>query len=339
MASFDYETECPQCGATVPLSAGDDAGLGVCPVCRARFRVVAEVESETDGTAAAPGSPAAGVFELSLSEADQMAPALVCLANEQKVNPLAVGALLEQFLGLEQREARRHVVMSNGLLADGISLDTARRLGDALAAQGIDAFVLPVDRLPASGGEVRIVRVHGADEQALAVEVDLQGSIKTVSWPKLAAGMCVKARFGAEVKYEPQQGAGRMHFVGVGHVGMVGYADQPTTYKRKTVEPEIEVALALRDASGRAYTVGFRESQVRFSYLGDRVQPGRGPNLATLLGDIMRWAPHAFFPAGFRAVAAGKRGRVTKLVGKVERDNYVRWAIACAAARGLFSAA
>jgi hypothetical protein len=274
---------------------------------------------------------------MDLSEADQMSPSLVCLANEQKVNPLAVGSLLEAFTGLETREARRRVVTGSGLLADGVSLDTARRLVDALAAQGVDAFALPANRFPKVAGQVRIVRVQGADEEALAVQVDRDGTIKTVSWPRVAAGICLKAKFGGEVTYEAQHHQGRAVAMPVGGVAMAAYSVPYTTYKRKTLEAELEVSLVLRDAAGRAFMMGFRESQVRFAYLGDRVHPSREQNLAELLGDILRWAPHAFFPAGFRAVASGKRMRVTQLVGSMERENYVRWTIACAAARGLFA--
>jgi hypothetical protein len=343
MTPFEYEAECPECGASVPMGAGDDAGIGICPVCGARFRASDEPEEDAPGDdAGAEGDQAAEVWltaggaGLALSEAHQMAPSLVCLANEQKVNPLAVGSLLEAFTGLETRESRRRVVTGNGLLADGLGLDTARRLVDALAAQNIDAFALPVDRFPQVAGRVKIVRVHGADEEALAVQVDREGTIKTVSWPRVAAGMCVKAKFGGEVTYEPQDDRTGFHAAPGARAGMAGYATPFTAYKRKTVEPEIEVSLVLRDAAGRAFMMDFRESQVRFAYLGDRVHPGREQNLAELLGDILRWAPHAFFAAGFRAVASGKRMRVTKLVGSMERDNYVRWTIACAAARGLF---
>jgi hypothetical protein len=201
----------------------------------------------------------------------------------------------------------------------------------------VDAFALPLEWLPEAGGSVRVARIHGADEETLAVEVDLRGTVKTVSWRRLAAGMCMKPRFGGDVKYEREQAPGSVHVVAVGGVGMAAHTSSSTRYKRKTLEPEIEVSLVLRDAAGKAFMMDFRESQVRFGYLGDRAHPSTEQNLAELLGDILRWAPRAFFPAGFRAVAAGKRGRVTRPVGSMERSNYVRWTIACAAARGLFA--
>ncbi len=68
------------------------------------------------------------------------------------------------------------------------------------------------------------------------------------------------------------------------------------------------------------------------------MQPGHEQNFELFLNDMLRWGGRAFFTEGFSAAARGDRLRVTKVVGKADYANYVRWALCCAVARGSFSA-
>jgi hypothetical protein len=109
-----------------------------------------------------------------------------------------------------------------------------------------------------------------------------------------------------------------------------------TVHRPRETEPEILVTLVLSGAGGKADSLVFAERQVRYAYLEERLQPSHERNFATFLGDLLKWAPDAFFPASFRAVAAGRRMQVVKVVGRLDYGNYVRWAMCCAAARGHF---
>jgi hypothetical protein len=61
-------------------------------------------------------------------------------------------------------------------------------------------------------------------------------------------------------------------------------------------------------------------------------------NFVLFLNDVLRWGVRAFFTTSFRAAARGDRMHVTKVVGKVDYANYVRWVLCCTAARGRFGA-
>ncbi len=72
---------------------------------------------------------------------------------------------------------------------------------------------------------------------------------------------------------------------------------------------------------------------VRYAYLGDRILEGHDPNFALFLTDVGRHARGAYFPSSYIQVAAGHTVAVREITGRVEYDNYLRWAICCAVAQ------
>ncbi len=331
MAGDEYEVECPYCGATFPM-AGEEGGPVNCPVCRGAITV--EAAAGPDDDAADRGPPAcepagAAPLALALTDADQEAPAYVCLAREEKVNPITLGALFERYTGLSRLEARRHVVRSLGLLLEDVSLQTAGGVVDALREENCEAFAVPAAAVPDVARELSLVRIYGADERALRIQTDPEGSIRSVRWSTIVAGICTLCEL------ERRTVAERIPDDSGGYVGGADMAPTPWMRQRQ-VEPVLRVTLVLRDKVGHAYLLSFTEDQVRYGYLGERIQASREQNLELLLRDVARWAPHAFYPAGYRAAAEGLRPRVTKLMGTPDEERYLRWTLCCAAARGLF---
>jgi ribosomal protein S27E len=351
MDSFDVQVECPHCGAEFAVARIRAGREESCPVCSGTVRVPAAGV----GGAAAAGSAGAGpgtgespaeaspqapaesaVAERVAFEApavNEWARALVCCAAEQKVNPLAAGAIVARHTGLSLSDARRQVVRGMGLLADGISMGVARQMVEELHAKGIEAFTVPVAWVPATVEERPMFRVYGADAEALRLQTDAHGASESVPWERLAAGLCTRAAFAElgeaelEVVEEPYSAGG----------GVIAHH----VYRRKEHQPEpaARVTLVLAEGPAKASLLSFSERQVRYAYLEERLQPGHEQNFKLFLNDVLRWGGDAFFAASFRAAARGDRMHVTKVVGKVDYAHYVRWALCCAAARGKFGAA
>lgn len=292
MAKLDDQVECPYCGALFMVPPGGAAGERTCPVCRASVAIPAREPSGTAPERAReePWEPAAPAG----FGADESAPALVCCVREEKVNVFDAGPFVEEFKGLTARKARRRIVQGKGILLEDVSLAVARTVVEGLGARGIEAFALPAAAVPAVERALSFVGVYGADERALHIQTDAQGTVESVPWAKLVAGTCVRPAL------------------------------------------EAKVVLVLRGRAGRPYLLPFAEGQVRYAYLEERMLPSQEQNLSLLLGDVLDWCGEAFFPAGFRAAARGDMASATKVLGKVEYDNYLRWTICCAVARGLF---
>ncbi len=336
MAGDEYEVECPYCGATFPM-AGEDGGLVNCPVCRGAITVEPAAGPGEDAADREPPAyePAdAAPLALALTDADQEAPAYVCLAREEKVNPITLGALFERYTGLSRLEARRYVVRSLGLLLEDVSLQTAGGIVEALREEDCEAFAVPAAAVPDVARELSLVRIYGVDERALRIQTDPEGSIRSVRWSTIAAGICTLCELERRTVTERIPDATGGHVVSA----VIGGAYMAPTHRmrRRQVEPVLRVTLVLRDKVGRAYLLPFTGDQVRYAYLGERMQASREQNLELMLQDVARRAPNAFWPAGYRAAAEGKRTRVTKLIGTVDEERYLRWALCCAAARGLF---
>ncbi len=334
MAKLDDQVECPYCGAVFEVPQGGAAGERTCPVCRASVAISAQEPSGTAPERALeePWEPAAPAG----FGADESAPALVCCVREEKVNVFDAGPLVEEFSGLTARDARRRVVQGKGILLEDVSLAVARTVVEGLGARGIQAFALPAAAVPAVERALSLVRVYGADERALHIQTDAQGTVESVPWAKLVAGTCVRPASlrAAGMELEAADTSVPVVTAGLGF-GLL----RRRRYRRKPRRPALEakVVLVLRGRAGRAYLLPFAEGQVRYAYLGERMLPSQEQNLSLLLGDVLDWCGEAFFPAGFRAAARGDMASATKVLGKVEYDNYLRWTICCAVVRGLFS--
>lgn len=350
MTKFDYEVECPHCGATFQVARIRAGRQEACPVCRGAVDVVEAGTAEAQAEPApAPVQEAAGEEYLPAPErgapqeaaapevipADAPGPAMVCCAREEKLNPMKIGPLVAAFSGLGNGDARRKVVKSMGLLMDGMAMDTARGMVAALEEEGVEAFAVPAAWVP-DPEELSFVRVYGADAGALRIQTDDQGSVKSVPWQAVAAGLCVRAAFGPlKTELRAVDTYSYVPVVGVG-TGVAAIPQRSFRMERRQEEPKVRVVLILRHSRRGAQALAFTEEQVRYAYLGERMKHNRAQNLVLFLNDVLNWAGHAFFPAGFRAAAEGRRARITRVLGKVDYDNYVRWTLCCAAARGLF---
>ena len=336
MAGDEYEVECPHCGAVFAM-AGAGATSVTCPVCKGAVAVDAAGAGPHDGPAVrelaqAPGEQ--GPVPLDAAGIGREAPAYVCMTREEKASPITLGALFERYTGLGRLEARRYVVRSHGLLLEDVAFATAETAVAALREENCDAFAVPAEAVPDVRRELSIVRIYGADERALRIQTDRHGSIRSVRWTTVAAAMCTLRELERRTVTEriPESTG---DYIGVSGIGGL-YAGPSHRTRRRQVEPVLRVTLVLRDKVGHAYLLSFTEDQVRYGYLGERIQMSREQNLELLLEDVARWAPHAFYPAGYRAAAGGVRPRVTKLMGTPDEERYLRWTLCCAAARGLF---
>jgi hypothetical protein len=333
MGDFDYDVECPYCGAVFSVPRIRAGRQEQCPVCRATVLVADEPRSGEEAVEEEPGFPDEEMTRPGAPVPDDAGRVCVCCAREQKVNPIAIGPLLATFTGVDEAEGRRRVVRSGGLLAEGLQADTARNLLAALAEEGVEAFAVPTSWLP-EPHQLRMTRVYGADPEALRIQTDVQGTVKAVPWSRLAVGLCVQTQPAVvsttELRMEETFSPAGMG--GLAPSGQLVYRARPA----ESLEPVVTLVLA---GKGRvAYMLVFGEEQVRYAYLAERVRPGRAQNLSLLLGDLLRWGRRAFFPATFRAAAEGKPLRVRKVRTNLAMSNYLRWALCCAVSRGLFRA-
>ncbi|MFO7958586.1 MAG: hypothetical protein R6X33_15965 [Candidatus Brocadiia bacterium] len=344
MSSFDYEVECPECGAAFAVPRIRIGREESCPVCRATVRVSAPGEAATTVSA---GRDAEEIIEPDRPRGRTAGPArslvsphgrgrcLVCVRKEQKINPIDAGPIVETFTRMPRIEARMQVHQGMGILAEGVSADTGHNMARELQEKDIEACVVPETVLERMGRELPLVRIYDADASALHVQVDDDGALKAVPWGSVITGVCVEEQAGGrtsrlEVRDQPG-------FVGT-RMGMGMYRTRYSGVRltSESHKPELRVTLVLlRQTTGELYLLSFGEEQVRYAYLGDRLQASRRQNLGLVIGDIMKFAEGAFFPASFQEAASGKIHRARKVSCRVEAQNCVRWAVCCAAARGL----
>ncbi|MCK4283346.1 MAG: hypothetical protein KAX44_03430 [Candidatus Brocadiae bacterium] len=337
MVDFDLQVECPFCGAAFKVPRIRSGREERCPVCRATVAVpeagtgreVEAVEVET-----APGGTVAAVEPTppDLAGLGGGVAALVCSAREQRINPLDAGPVIAAFTGKTPLDARRQVMRGMGILAEGLRLDSAREMVEVLERKGVEAFAMPAELVPAVERKLPLVCIYGADERALHVQPDREGTVRSVPWETVAAGICTQ--------HELAGRAGRQHEARekytVGSIGMARIRIRSARPRPREERPEVQMTLALSDRAGRAYALAFTEHQVRYGYLEERLKPSGRQNLVLLLADVLKWAGRGFFPGRFRAAAEGRLAGIPKVVGKLDRNSYLRWAMCCAAARGLF---
>ncbi len=342
MVDFDLDVECPSCGAVfkVPrIRSGRDES---CPVCRATVAVPeagTAQEAETIEVEIAPGATAAAAATAAaveptppdLAGLDGGVAALVCCVREQRINPLEAGPVVTAFTGQTTADARRQVARGMGILAEGLRLDSAREMVEVLDRKGVEAFAMPAELVPAVERELPLVCIYGADERALHVQADQVGTVRSVPWETVAAGICTQPEFAQRAGQQP--GTAQEY---TGSTGMVSIRIREGRPKPRPEKPEVQMTLALSDSAGRAYALAFTEHQVRYGYLEERLKPSGRQNLVLFLADVLKWAGWGFFPGRFRAAAEGRLVAIPKVVGKLDRNNYLRWAMCCAAAQGLF---
>jgi hypothetical protein len=144
------------------------------------------------------------------------------------------------------------------------------------------------------------------------------------------AGVCTKERFGTRrtVQYDTEYG------IAGGGPGGMPVAIPHYSRHVKVEEPPLTLSLVLRDNHGRLHVMAVTARQVRYAYLGQRITNSHDLNFAQFLTDLTGWAQGAFFPDSYRQVAGGNAVRVVRPFSKVTYENYLRWAVCCAVARG-----
>jgi len=350
MSSFDYEVECPECGAVFTVPRIRIGRQESCPVCRATVRVPAP------GQAAGPSSDEEGGGAAVVTEAgprrrrvprraqslvgpQETGRCVVCVTAEQKVNPIAAGPIVETFTGLPRIEARMQVHQGMGILAEGVSPDTGHNMIRELQEKDIEACVVPQSVLDRLGRELPLVQVYDADASALHVQVNQAGAVKAVPWSSIVTGVCIEEESGGRTTRLETRDQPRMMLAGM-RMGMYRARHSGARLVSEARQPVMRVTLILlRGTTGELYRLSFGERQVRYAYLGSRLQASGRQNLGQVLGDVLEYAEEAFFPGSFVAAASGKMHRARKVSCRLEAQNYVRWAVCGAAARGLLGAA
>jgi hypothetical protein len=335
------QVECPHCGAVFNVPDGPAGRQETCPVCRGAVRVL-DVQEDAPEAPPAPAEPEVPDAEAPREDyfvqrpvgepiTEESGYCLVCCAGEEKVNPLALRPLLRSFCGLAPLEAARQVTHGMGILAERLAADTALGMVEALKSKGVEAFAVPVEKAPEPVEQVRYTMVYDADAEALHVQMDVQGTLRALGWESVVAGVCTKERFGGHrtVDYERSSTSTFMNaYTGASRTGLglrVHVDEQPAP---------LILTLVLRDHQGRLHTMPVTPLHVRYAYLGERLLSNHDANFLQFLKDVAGWAQGAFFPPSYMQVAAGHPLALKEPVGRSEYNNYLRWAVCCAVARG-----
>ncbi len=333
------QVECPHCGAVFNVADGPGGRQVTCPVCRGAVTVL-DVQEEAPGTATAEHeqeheherAATVGSYFARDTADDEDGPWMVCCSHEGKINPLVVRPLLRSFCGLSARDAARQVTHGMGILAEGLAPDTARRLAEALESKGIEAFAVPAARAPEPADQVRFLSVQNVDERGLHLQTDPKGTVRALGWESVVAGVCTKDLFGGH------------RVVSYVHRAPSTYATVYTgaTYsgfglrvEEHDVPAPTTLTLVLHDGHGRLHTMKVTADHVHYAYLGERLQTNRDTNFLLFLTDVGRHAQHAYFPPSYIQVAGGHTLALKEPGGRVEYNNYLRWAVCCAIAQGL----
>lgn len=348
MAEFDLEIECSGCGASFRVPRIRAGRTETCPVCGAEVRVTlrgaeapaAEQEPAPAGRQESPApEPAPRRRPEPMPRVPAAGPLIVCAEGDRQVNPLAAGPLVCAYAGLPSAEGRMQVRRGMGVLGEGLGPDAARGMVKALERKGVGAFAVPQKAIGSLQRVLRMQGVYEVAEDALYVQAGREGKIRSVGWSAVVAGVCIRSMFGREKEVGSSRSSPTATYLAV-PVGMGGVlrGGRRRRMPRHTPEPELEAVLVLQRSGGELCRLPFAESEVRYAYLGDQLKPSRAENFAQVLADVLRYAGTAFFPQGWKEAAEGHTERIRKVTGKLDRDNYVRWAVCCAAARGYLAA-
>ena len=318
MNDEDIEVQCPWCGAWTAAPAGAAGAEVKCLHCNGVFRPTADEREIGDGE---PESVPADAV------AAMPGPRMVCRMREGTVNPLAAGAVIATFTGMNERAARMEANRGMGIMAGGLAPDTAENMCRALAEEGIEAFAVPEAAMPRLGPKLNVEHVDHAGAQGLLVRVHARSEAGRISWDRLAAGLCT---------WTPQDRLYKTESYRDSIVTARG-AQIPIRRSRRTLgEPRMCVTLFFRGSEGAARQMGLHEREFDYSFLGERMGQSADLNCMAFLERTTEWAPAAFFPEGYYAAAENDSARFVRPVSKVARQNYVRWTLCCAAARGVF---
>ena len=316
---FDVQVECPGCGATFAAPRIRRGATETCPVCRQVVRVPGGA-SYSEATAGAAG-------ETTIS-GEPAAPAasgrcIVCTQDDAKFDLTQIGPIISEATGQSLADVTSRIAGCRGILAEDVPAAAAKEIVGRLRGKALAGFVLGQEDIPSVERQLPLMRVHGLDEQALYVQSDVEGTIRTIPWQSIGGGFCTKRHV--------ETGGPTELKVDTVEVATRGGMLREHVYKALPREPEppIDCTLVIRGKSAGLYILRFSEKQVRYAYLEQRGETRR--NFSTFLSDVIRHCPHAFFPSSTRAVASGNRMRVAVLKHDRDYDNYLKWALCCLA--------
>jgi hypothetical protein len=311
--------------------------LSRCPVCgqqQSRREAVSTQEAGDDRSGEPPeagGLPGAGSDTAPRWDEDVFesgSQVIVCTVSRQRANPLEIGPIVAAFTGLPKVQARMQMKQGMGILADGIEVDTARNLMEALSAQGLEVFAVPAEAVGPPGGRKRFFAVYCADEDGLYLQVDQAGAVERTEWSDVWACAYTRVASGGSETVEDLAGPRRMLLTRGGVVR--GHRAGMRVVRH---EAEAEVSVVTRGRGGKPGRLVLTEGSVHYAYLGERMTTSRHGNFTLFLGDIARWAEWAVLGEGFRWASDGHLGHPTSVVGKQDYENYLRWLMCCAVAR------
>ena len=249
---------------------------------------------------------------------------IVCFADEGKKNPVTLGPVVQYCTGMTRPDARRAVLKGHGLVADGLSQNQANGLVNALRDQGAEAFVVTEATVPRIGDVVRLHRVALAPE-GLQMTVSMRERPIGVPWTALVAAVATQP----ELKQQSSGSHTYKDAVFVPGGGMV------TVTKRESRRPQRRegptATIALKNARGEVRAFEFNQQSADYGFLGGHMAPTQAANFGRFLQELARRAPHAYFTSGYLALAGGNRRDVSRVSGRAERLDYLRWALCCAA--------
>lgn len=180
----------------------------------------------------------------------------------------------------------------HGWVARGLDESMAGRLVESLGAKGFPAMMKSEDRLVPIDRKIRVHKANLLDD-ALHLQADLQGNMKSVPWPTLtvvSAG-CVKT-----VKQERVPEAKKKLGLNVPVLLATGIP-LPKVKKGKTITVEVEEEKILIHlifaASGGVIEI--RPTEFDYGYLAGRLAPTSQENLLLLVEDLQRLATSAHF--------------------------------------------
>jgi uncharacterized Zn finger protein (UPF0148 family) len=327
------QVECPHCGATFNVADGPGGRMVQCPVCGGAVTVL-DVQEEAPETATAAeeheneGQVNDYFARRKTEEPD--GPCLLCCTHEQKLNPLEIGPVLRSVLGLSATDAAHQVTHGMGIVAEGLTPHAARGLAGAFRDKGVEVFVAPAEGVPREVEQVRIFSVHDVDGRGLHLQMDAKGTIRGLKWDSVVAGVCTRDLSGEHTRVDYE------HKVASSYVNMAYGATYSGTGLRVEEHREpapIVLTLVLHDGQGNLHAMKVTPQHVRYAYLGERIRNGHDLNFAAFLTDVGRHARAAYFPLSYVQVAGGNPLAVREVTGRLEYDNYLRWAVCCAIAR------
>lgn len=247
---------------------------------------------------------------------------IVCFAEEGKKNPVTLGPVVQECTGITRPDARRAVLKGHGLLAHGLSHEQAQGLVQALADEGEKAFCLAESAAPPVPRPVHVHRLS-LEENGLLLKLDSRDRPAQVPWQALAAAICTQPK--------PQQRGSRT-YKDAAFVPGAGAVTVQRTERPAQREQLVTATLALRNSRGDVRAFDLNRHGGDYSCLAERMAPSQGVNFSLLLQELARRAPHAFFTAGYLAVAGGNRRAAMRVDGERERLDYLRWAVSRAVA-------